>query len=1020
MSEEILRALMQLFALITKQDGGLEESEKEYVLHFLRSQLGDEGVEEYYQLFLEAAATRAEPRPERKKLTSMLDSVRTLSVCKRINKTLEQRQKYIVILRLLELVAADGNLSRQRHSIIETAAEIFNLTPAELKSAEYFVTLNGEGEAELSDKLVSYSHKKGFLPFRGKTDQAEFHFLRIPSQELYFMRYTGPGEVNLNGLAIHSGSIYIFPKGGAVRTSTGQPFYYSDLSGRFLEKEGASRLSFQALNLSYRFKNGVTGLRNISFAASQGNLIGIMGSSGSGKTTLMNVLSGIEKPSGGSVSVNGMNVHGGHEALEGVMGYVPQDDLLIEDLTVFENIWYNARLCFRNLSPEEIRRRSDEVLANLGLDTIRDLKVGSVFNKTISGGQRKRLNIALELIREPSILFVDEPTSGLSSRDSENVMDLLRELSLKGKLVFVVIHQPSSELFKMFDRVVILDQGGYLVYYGNPVEAVIWFKKIDEQIHADRGECPTCGNINPETIFSILEARVLDEYGNYTPQRKLPPEKWESLFREQREDSLKKGAKEAPPKNLNRPSWKEQLKVFLLRDVKSKIRNHQYMRISLLEAPLLGFILAYIIRYISDPASGRYVFRENDNIPVYIFMTVIVAVFLGLTISAEEIFRDRRILRRERFLNLSRSAYLMSKTTVLFGISAIQALLFVLVANNILEIRMMGTHYFFALFSVAACSNMLGLNISSSFNSAVTIYIVIPLIIIPMMVLSGAMFSFEKLNSTISRVDKVPVIAEIMPTKWAYEALMVHQFMKNPYQVNFYDLDKDIVNSDFMISWEIPELEEKLNRIREGIINEEFPAQDDSELRVLRNEVLVEAARSRQPVRPMAGTFQPEEMTLDSLRKVEVFLEGLKEEYLEVFRRNSQSKNNKVKNLIRERESAYFRYLNDYHNESLADRVRKIYEKQKLVEYDDHLVRLIDPVYLDPVPDHLLDFRSQLFAPRKFFAGRYYYTYNFNMVVLWMITLFLYIMLYFDVLRRVVNRSYPLIKSVKRMTDAKS
>ncbi len=99
------------------------------------------------------------------------------------------------------------------------------------------------------------------------------------------------------------------------------------------------------------------------------------------------------------------------------------------------------------------------------------------FNKLISGGQRKRLNIALELIREPSVLFVDEPTSGLSSRDSENMMDLLRELALKGKLVFVVIHQPSSEIYKMFDKIIFLDIGGYMIYYGNPVEAVMYFKK---------------------------------------------------------------------------------------------------------------------------------------------------------------------------------------------------------------------------------------------------------------------------------------------------------------------------------------------------------------------------------------------------------------------------------------------------------------------------------------------------------------------------------------------------------------
>src|SRR5690606_10976686 len=119
-----------------------------------------------------------------------------------------------------------------------------------------------------------------------------------------------------------------------------------------------------------------------------------------------------------------------------------------------------------------------KMLLTLGLADSRDLKVGNPLEKTISGGQRKRLNIALELIREPSVLFVDEPTSGLSSRDSENIMDLLKELALKGKLVFAVIHQPSSDIFKMFDKLIIMDTGGYPIYYGNPVDSIIYFKKL--------------------------------------------------------------------------------------------------------------------------------------------------------------------------------------------------------------------------------------------------------------------------------------------------------------------------------------------------------------------------------------------------------------------------------------------------------------------------------------------------------------------------------------------------------------
>ena len=137
-----------------------------------------------------------------------------------------------------------------------------------------------------------------------------------------------------------------------------------------------------------------------------------MGSSGSGKTTLMNVLVGMYKPASGEVRINKLSLSSDASKLTGVSGFVPQDDLLIEELSVFDNLYFNARFCFKHLSDREVREKVSETLINLGLNEKRDLRVGSVLNKTISGGQRKRLNIALELIREPSILFLDEPTSG--------------------------------------------------------------------------------------------------------------------------------------------------------------------------------------------------------------------------------------------------------------------------------------------------------------------------------------------------------------------------------------------------------------------------------------------------------------------------------------------------------------------------------------------------------------------------------------------------------------------------------
>ena len=477
------------------------------------------------------------------------------------------------------------------------------------------------------------------------------------------------------------------------------------------------------------------------------------------------------------------------------------------------------------------------------------------------------MNIALELIREPSVLFVDEPTSGLSSRDSENVMDLLRELALKGKLIFVVIHQPSSEIYKMFDKIIFMDLGGYRVYYGNPVEAVMYFKKMDQQINAEIGECQVCGNVNPELIFNIIEARVVDEFGNPTDARKVEPVTWESLYRKNHPEESSPSREGPAPSNLRIPGWFRQFRIYLIRDLLSKISNRQYAVLTLLVSPFLGLVLSYIIRYIADPTTKEYIFRENENIPLYIFMSLIVALFLGLIVSAEEIFRDRKMLKRESFLNLSRSGYLLSKVVILMFISAIQAFLFVMIGNPILGIKGMTFTYWLAFFSTAMCANIVGLNVSAAFNSAVTIYIIIPILMIPMMVLSGAMFSFDKLNRRIGSVDKVPRIAEIMIPKWSYEALMVRQFKDNEFNARFYGIKKTESAADFKQVYLLPELNTRLENIRDEFEKTGTVGKTANDFLLLKNEIVKFNTLLPGDAFPEAGELDPEDLTGELLSK---------------------------------------------------------------------------------------------------------------------------------------------------------
>lgn len=998
---------MQLFAIIAKQDDGIvTEDERAYVETFLLQQINADSAREYLALFDQFAASTAE-RSGAKKLTSVRDSVRILGICKKINKTLTQKQKVVVLLRLFELVNTNRNFSEQRMGIIDTVAEVFKVEAEEYDDIKVFVEEEDPAKLDRSSILFIDAEPPASSECKYIATEAldsPLIILQVKSEDLYFLRYAGHEDIYLNGLPLDSRRIYLFASGSSIKLPKGKPAYYTDVVSHFLADLSLTPISFIVENLSFRFPNGAIGLHNISFQEEHGKLVGIMGASGAGKTTLLNALSGSGRPSEGSVKINGLDLYEDAEALEGTIGVIPQDDLLIEELTVFQNLYYSAKLCFKDKSEEELEELVDKTLLSLGLLERKDLKVGSPLNKMISGGQRKRLNIALELIREPSILFVDEPTSGLSSRDSENVMDLLRELTLKGKLIFVVIHQPSSEIYKMFDNMLILDTGGYLIYSGNPVEAVMYFKRADAQVNSDVGECPTCGNVNPELIFNIIEAREVDEFGRYTTERKVQPNRWEERYRKEVHPANVEEQKVPPPKTLNLPSKFKQFLIYTARDVSSKVSNRQYIILNLLETPILAFILAFVIRYIPDPNSDVYVFRDNENIPIYIFMGLIVALFIGLMVSAEEIFKDRKILKREKYLNLSRGSYLLSKVFILLVLSAIQTITFVLIANSILDLRGLNLEYWLILFSTSVCANLIGLNISATFNSAVTVYIVIPLLMIPMMILSGAMFSFEKLNRAVGSFNRVPGIAELMPTKWGYEALVVLQFKDNEFQKHFYEIEKAERNANYKTVYYIPELEKRVNYCIEHLgetDSAEVKRKVADALAVLHHELFLESNYSAPEIPyNYLDSLYPSKAGEVTLYETLGYLEELNDHYSKIFQENNQRRDAIVTHLMKSDAALYEGKRAAYHNESISDLALKVFEKNKILQYKDELVQQYDPVYRDPLPRNFFDFRSHFLAPRKYFAGHYFDTYYFNLAVIWSMSIVLYIMLYYEVLRK--------------------
>lgn len=1003
MSENILRALMQLFAFGAGL-GQKSASGRKIVEAFLRQTVSASSVLEYISLF--DYYFQIARGGDSKDKAAKEEKVR--HICSEINKELNVRQKYIVLLRLVEFVLSTGDeITEAEKEFLGAVSGVFNIGLEDYSLCFWFVS--GESAAEINSKhfLVINGNEKINFPARHifrEAFEGELQIIRIPDADILFAKYLGSETVSLNSQPMAAENIYVLTQGSVLRNHKTDPVYYSEILQHFLEQRQERKIIFSAQNLEYRFKNGHLGLHSFTFSVPSGNLVAVMGGSGAGKSTLLNVLNGSESPSKGHVHINGINLHTEKEKSEGLIGNIPQDDLLIEDLTVYQNLFYNAKLCFGNLDDNEINRRVETTLDSLGLTETKHLRVGNVLNKTISGGQRKRLNIALELIREPSILFVDEPTSGLSSRDAENVMDLLKQLSNSGKLVFVVIHQPSSDVFRMFDMLLLLDTGGYPIFFGNPVDALIYFRKKAEFADADEAECERCGNINPEQIFEIIERKALDEFGNETASRKKSPHDWYLNYKYAMDETTgEKTSSEIPASEQKRTSVWKQFGIFFVRDVLSKFSNKQYMLINLLEAPLLAVVLSVVLRY-HKPGTG-YVFMENQNVPAFLFISVIVALFLGLIVSAEEIIRDRRIQKREAFLNLSRNSYLFSKISVMFILSAVQSLTFVLLGNLILGIYGLNMDYFLVMFTTSCFANMLGLNISSGLNSVVTIYIVIPFLVIPQILLSGVIVKFDKLNPIISSSGNVPFIGNVMTSRWAFEALSVNQFTNNLYEKNFFSQDRQMSIASYKKDWWLAALRERLDKA-ERILTEGGDRKQLSEiLPLLKNEI--EKENRQMPTVVFSSTEKLIEKTFDIsvLKETRKYFEQIRQYNISRFNKASDTKDAIINRLQSQLGNEEFKSLkkNNY-NEATEEMLRNMNSAEKILVDGKNIQQKFEPVFMETPENKFLS--APFFVCEKNFFGKTFGTFAVNLLIIWFMTLLLYFTLVTDALRKVLSVSF--------------
>ena len=785
MTDVIISSFISLFALFGKVEQVDEERAKEMLVSYLRHQFGIRNIDLYLDLYSDMRMAY--------EMTDDLNTQDTVSsICSSLHGKIRTTEEALLLLRLMEFCSDDG---LQAVDMFDTMARQFHIAESQYANFTDYVN-NKESEH------VMLHHIKGF--------DGTLKTLLDRSTGLLIFTYMGNDTVLFNDVPVLAGTYQVWQQSSVLKNAVGQPVYYSSIIRAYTKDEETTHaVEFCGRDVTFRFPGSDNGMHNLSFTLHNGELLAIMGGSGTGKTTLLSLLNGSMKPQEGTITINGHDIS--EPRAKDLIGFVPQDDLLIEELTVYQNLWFTAKLCFEGMPDQELDRRVMKTLKDLGLDAVKDLKAGSAINKYISGGQRKRLNIALELIREPAVLFLDEPTSGLSSADTEKVINLLKEQTLKGKLIIVNIHQPSSDVYKLFDRLWLLDRGGYPVFDGNPIDAITYFKEAANYADAETSACPMCGNVNPEIVLNIIDEKTLNSNGELSDDRKMTPQEWHELYLKNRPELPKPPVSNIPPSDQKKPNVLKQFAIFLHRNFKTKITNIQYLAITLLQAPLLAVVCSLLTRY--APPEG-YTVMGNKNLVSYFFMAVIVATFTGMSGSAEEIIKDRALLKREKFLHLSYGSYIWSKIVYMACVSLIQTMLFILVGNTIMELHGLFWTWWLILFITALLANLTGLLLSQCLNSVVAIYISIPMLLIPQILLCGLVVSFTDLNPR-STTGNVPLIGDIIPSRWSYEALAVTSFTDNAYKRPFFAIEKEKYETQYYNMGLLYELQSQLETMKD-------------------------------------------------------------------------------------------------------------------------------------------------------------------------------------------------------------
>jgi ABC-type multidrug transport system ATPase subunit/pSer/pThr/pTyr-binding forkhead associated (FHA) protein len=537
--------------------------------------------------------------------------------------------------------------------------------------------------------------------------------------------------------------------------------------GALAKREYIGNVTIEVNSVAVNAPNGDRLLDSVSLTVFPSELVALMGPAGAGKTTFLKAINGYTRPAAGRVLFNGADLYEYYDRFRLQMSYVPQDDIVHAQLTVREALYFSAKLR-TDLKDDEIEQRIDKVLTSLEIQDKKNTIIGSPEKKVLSGGQRKRVNIAMELIAAAPVIFLDEPTSGLSSYDAENVVRVLKKLSTEGNTIITTIHQPSLDIFKQFDSLIMIsrDRGGRgaLAYFGPAHPDSIEFF---DPVGARAAKTQPGKELNPEMLLSGLAKKPTADWVNTYEQSR-----YKKLFVADRSGKVPSAANQAAEKTAVRKFGLGQWWTLVRRNYLVKARDRAQATILLVQAPIFGLLLGAVYGPLKvgsnvtnpGPKDWQSVVRHAVGLE---FLLVVAAIWFGCNNVARDIVGEWTVFQRERMVSLKLPSYVFSKLAVSAVLSFFQCLVLLGIVALICQLQgnflaTLGILYLSSLVGTA-----LGLCVSARASTTEAAIAMLPLILLPIIALGGGLNPVYEPDGSSKPIQK---IAAIVPSRWATEA----------------------------------------------------------------------------------------------------------------------------------------------------------------------------------------------------------------------------------------------------------